>query len=482
VTVIPINDPPTIEGVPDVFYLHYDSDYTFDLTPYISDKDNDTDELFLILGDSHIRIDPLNQLKIIMNYPIEMIGIDISVTLVVSDGIDQGSQMMTVRVTHNWPPELVKELPDVLFYEDESLLNAFILDNYFIDIDSEKFYYSYGQEFINVTINPDNSVDFKAEPNWYGLELVTFRATDLSDAFAETVIVVSVVPVNDAPMIKTLPEMHGNAKDQLKFDLTSYVSDIDNVITELTINVTSENLDITVSGMELIIFYTKSIEEEITITVSDGNGGESSATMHVKFFAEHKDVASADEFLISMLWLLILVIVIIVAITGYIGYSRYTGDYKVEEIFWIYKSSGLLLSHVSAKVSKHAGDIDMVSGMLTGVLDFTRDAFAEAEDSKESWGVKEIKMGDNSILIDRGKYTFLATLFSGRSGKKLYKQSNKVIETLEKNYGAVLNNWGGDLGLLRPSKEVISTLVPPTEVKKEKPKISPPQQPYNPST
>lgn len=86
-------------------------------------------------------------------------------------------------------------------------------------------------------------------------------------------------------------------------------------------------------------------------------------------------------------------------------------------------------------------------------------------------------MGDKTILIDRGKYTFLATLFSGWSGKKLYKQSNQVMETLEKNYYAVLNNWGGNLGLLKPSKEVICTLLPPPDVKNKKQIISPPQQP-----
>jgi hypothetical protein len=477
VTVIPVNDPPIIEGVPEVFHVHYDSDYTFDLTPYISDKDNDTEELYLILEDDHIRIDPLNHLRIILNYPFEMIDMDIPVVLIVSDGMDQGSQRVTVKVTNNWPPELVKELPDVLLYEDEFITNVFILDNYFIDIDSEKFYYSYGQKFVNVTIKPDNSVDFSAAPDWYGMELVTFRATDLTEAFAETVIVVSVIPVNDAPVINTLPEVTGNAKDQLKFDLTDYISDIDNDITDLTIHVTSENLDITVIGMELIIFYTRGIEEDITIFASDGIGGNSSATMHVKIIEEHKEVESADEFLMSMLWLLILVIVIIAAAAGYAGYSRYSGNYKVEEIFWIYNDSGLLLSHASAKASKHGGDEDLVSGMLTGVLNFTKEAFADSGDNEESWSIKEIKMGDKTILIDRGEKTFLATQFSGRSGKKLYKQSNKVMENLEKKYGAVLKNWDGNLDLFKPAKDVLSTLLPPPEVGKEKPEISQPQEP-----
>ena len=37
VTVLPVNDPPKISGVPDLI-VHYDYDYEFDLTTYITDK------------------------------------------------------------------------------------------------------------------------------------------------------------------------------------------------------------------------------------------------------------------------------------------------------------------------------------------------------------------------------------------------------------------------------------------------------------
>ncbi|MCK5560463.1 MAG: hypothetical protein KAJ51_07700, partial [Thermoplasmata archaeon] len=152
VTVLPINDPPVIVGVPETFIVHYEADYCFDLTPYITDEDNSYDELFLILSDKYIRTDPLNQLKIIMNYPEEMLGMEIPVRLIVSDGEDTDFTDVIIKVTNIWPPEIVTELPDVSFYEDSRLLSVFNLNDFFNDKDSETLYYSYGQEFVNVTI------------------------------------------------------------------------------------------------------------------------------------------------------------------------------------------------------------------------------------------------------------------------------------------------------------------------------------------
>ncbi len=50
--------------------------------------------------------------------------------------------------------------------------------------------------------------------------------------------------------------------------------------------------------------------------------------------------------------------------------------YSVEQVFLIHRESGLLLMHVAAQ-SAVVKDADMVSGMLTAILDFVSDSFAE---------------------------------------------------------------------------------------------------------
>lgn len=462
VTVLPINDPPVISGVPDTFYIHYGADYSFDLTPYISDMDNDTEDLFLILIDNHIRTAPLKPLKIIMNYPESMVDTEITVKIVVSDGIDIDSETITVKVTDNWPPEIPIDLPDVLFYEDEIVLNKFNLNEYFFDREGNPLYYTYGQRNINITINSDGSTDFSAAPNWYGYESVTFRATDHDLAFVESIIKVTVIPVNDPPIIKLLPAQYGITKQLLKFDLSEFINDIDNNNSELILTIISEKCDITISGMELVIYSDTPVKEKITIMVSDGFE-EVSETMLIEI-KEEKSNPPNVEFLISILWLLILFIVIIISIFSYAVYRRYMGDYIVEELYWI-ENGGVLLIKVSSptyeksedeskkKISRT--DSDIVSGMLTGVLDFTDEVFSEKERGKNEYRVKEIQLGDKNLLVERGKYSFLAVVFIGRSGKKLYVYVDILMHDLEKKYGKILKNWDGKLNEVAGGKKIM---------------------------
>jgi uncharacterized repeat protein (TIGR01451 family) len=459
VTVTPINDPPVLTGLPETFIVHYESDYSFDLTPYVSDKDNTHDELSLILSDVYIRTDPLNHLKIIMNYPKELVGLEISVTLIVTDGLASGAQSVKIKVTNYWPPEIRRNLPDVSFFEDELVLDKFNLDNFFSDKDSDTLYYSYGQKYINITINKNHSVDFTADRNWHGVEIVTFRARDSTEAFVESVIKVTVVPVNDPPIIKPLPNQQLKAKQILKFDLTDYIDDIDNNITDLTITAESEKIDVLISGRKLVIYSDEPLIDVIKITISDGSST-TTEPMLIEFQGDTPDASAYEDFLLSILLFMLVIITIFISTTGYVGYRRYFGDYEVDEVFWIYEN-GILISHVTPKKKIRQADKEIVSGMLTAILDFSEDAFAEIGKDKAGCRIKEIQMDEKNILVERGKYTFLATVFYGRSGKKLYLKSGEVMKNLEGRYDTELIAWDGDCDELVGGNLIIKSILLP---------------------
>lgn len=458
VTVSPINDPPSISGIPDTFIVHYDYDYIFDLTPYISDEDNETEELFLILTDNHIRTDPLNNLKIIINYPKSMFGLEIPVRLTVSDGIDKDYQDTLVKISESWPPEIKHELPDVSFFEDEIAQNAFNLNDYFSDKDSNALYYTYGQKNVNININIDGIVDFLASPNWFGVEIVTFRATDPVNAFVESVILVTVNPVNDPPIFKSLPKQYGIANQLWKFDLTEYISDIDNDISELEIRVKTNNIDINVKGRELLIYSNTRVVENITITVKDGIS-ETSQNLLIEIREDDVKPPLEVNNEIYLLWIILIAIIILFLISGFTYWRKYNGRYNVEEIFCI-GNNGILISHVASKKSKHAGDEQLVSGMLTAILAFTQDAFSEEEGNTKEWGIKEIQMNEKNILVERGNYIFLATVFSGTSGKKLYSKSRKMISNLENKYRPIFKKWDGNITKLKSTSKFLETMLP----------------------
>jgi len=480
IKVIPINDPPIIDDIPDYFIVHYDVDYIFDLTPYVSDKDNELEELFIVSPGENIRTDPLKPLKIILNYPQKLVGMEIPVALMVSDGSATANVNFIVKVTDSWPPEIDKELPDISFYEDDMIMNAFNLDNFFSDKDSDTLYFSYGQKNVNVTINSNCSVDFSAISHWYGVEIVTFRATDPSNAFVESLISVTVIPVNDPPVINPLPHQKGSVRNLFKFDLTDFIEDIDNDINELELSVESKELEIIINGMELVIYSEKPILEVITITVSDGEG-EASETLLIEIGEVEAKPSIGTGYLWSLLLLLILIIILIIAISSYATYRKYVGDYTTEEVFWIH-NTGILILHESSikpkqkskkskksKKTKGRADDDIVSGMLTAILDFTQEAFSdEEEDGKQDWGIKEIQMKGRNILVERGKHTFLATIFNGRSGKKLYKDSRVVLKSLEFKFNRPLKNWKGDIKKYKDGKKIIKMILPVSNIDESK--------------
>ena len=466
ITVMPINDPPEISGVPEVFVVRYEEDYYFELTPYISDKDNDLDELILIITDQNIRVDPANQFRIIMNYPRNLVGQDILVNLVVSDGLDTASAKITIRVTKNWPPQLNQQLPDLSLYEDETLKNALNLTEFFNDKDSNTLYYTYGHEFVEVTIHSNGSVDLSAAKDWHGVELVTFRATDNTNAFVENPIVVTVIPVNDPPTILPIPNQTGKVNEILKFDLTEYIEDIDNDLSDITITVESNKLDVDVNGFELIIYSKKPAIDIITISVSDGLS-ETSENMFIEITSPVSSASESNIFL-SIIWLLILIITIIISIIGYTSYKKYVGSYKLEELFWIYKN-GILIFHEGSVIKKSKRgrkkrkaqtDEEIESSMLSAILDFTQEVFTDDPEGKQIWRNKEIQMDGSNILIDRGKYTFLATIFKGKSGKKLYSESRTTLKSLEFRYGSKLKKWKGDTNKLKGAKKIMRTMLP----------------------
>jgi uncharacterized repeat protein (TIGR01451 family) len=456
IIVTPINDPPIISGLPSAFIVHHDIDYSFDLRPYITDKDNDYEELNLILDDIHIRTDPVIPLKIIMNYPKAFVGMDIPVSIKISDGFASDTADFTVKVTQYWPPENRKFLPDISFKEDKALIHAFNLDNYFTDRDSNTLYYSYGQEFINITINANHSVDFRAPLNWNGVEIVTFRASDPTSAFVENVITVTVIPVNDPPKISVIPSQTINAKQFLRIDLTEFINDVDNNISELSITAVSEKFDIWMSGRKLVIYAEEPVVDVVKITVSDGQA-EAYETILIVSQGKKSDSETSVGFLMSLLWALILIIITIISISGYVGYKRYYGDYKIEEVFWIYEN-GILISHITPKKTKRKADEEIVSGMLTAILDFSEDAFSE-EDDIEGSCIKEIQMNEKNILVDRGRSTFLATVFIGKSGKVLYSKSSKALKIIEARYYNKLKRWTGDSEELIGGRMIISSIL-----------------------
>lgn len=458
ITVLPINDVPSISDVPDIV-VRFDQDYKFDLSPYISDEDNSDAELMLSFIDPDtgltipgIIVDPNNNLGMIINLPESMNGTIIQLQIQVSDGLDHNSSNIMITVSDDYPPELITPIPDVSFEEDTTLSDAFNIYNFFIDIDDNYLIYTSGHDNINVIINQNGNVDFEAPANWSGYERVTFRATDDTGALVECTITITVIPVNDAPTIGGIPDQEGEHGIIWVLDLREYLLDIDNDIEDLNITVDSDY--ISVVGHTLIFDYPEGVESDlVTIAVSDG-ALETSGTFSVT--VTKAETPSTSPLLIDYIfWILLIPIILAALLIGFTAYKRTVNAPFVDEIFLI-GDDGTLIAYNSLSLDEEI-DKDILSGMLTGVKNLISDAFIGDKDRKK--GLHKLEFGDRNILLEKGNHFYIALVFSGEEDKQLLKKIQKVINEIEEKYGDVLANWTGDMQAFVDTDDVIEPLL-----------------------
>ena len=474
VTVLPVNDPPTISGIPN-FYVHYNHEYRFDLTPYVKDNDNSTEELRIIPSDhEHVHLDFKNHLVILMMYPIEYLNQTLPLRLTVTDGLDSAYQDITVTITEDYPPELLSPIPNLVFLEDTPLINVLDLDHYFFDVDGDILYYTTGNEYVNITINADHTIDLSAPLNWFGTELVYFRATDPTGALKEDLVHITVLPVNDAPQLLALPPQYGNESERWVLDLEPYIIDVDNNITELMITLDCD--DIAISGSKLIFFGTRTLPEQITVTVSDGELRASQTfELHVELPGKTRALTHWDLFM--YLLPIIIMIILITIITAGVVYRKRT-RFTTEEVFLIHKG-GTLINHLTRHKQANVDDI-IFSGMFTAVQDFIKDTFTQGNTSydisgtENNWALDELRLGDNNILIERSENTYLAVIFSGPGSKRLRKIVSSVLDKVEERYRIILPTWDGNIRELAGTKEILSVLIkiPKEPEEQDKPKVA----------
>jgi hypothetical protein len=466
VSVIPMNDPPHINGVPDL-YVHYDHDYRFELTPFVSDSDNSTDELKIIPSvRDYIKVDELNNLVITLNYPKKFLGLTLPLRLIVSDGLQSSFQDITITVTEDYPPELIKNIPDFLLLEDEPLYNAFNLNYYFIDLDGDALFYTSGNKYVNITIHNNHTVDISSPPNWFGSELIYFRATDPIGALQQDLVIITVIPVNDAPMFLKIPPQYGNLSKRWELDMEPFIIDVDNNISELTIFV--DNEFIIVTGKTLIFFGSPKLPKEIQITVSDGElSSTQTIEIHLNRGKSQRTLTLWDLF-VFILPFLILIVLIISAMGGIIYRKR--NKFTVEEVFLIHQG-GTLITHLSKNIQANVDDI-IFSGMFTAVQEFIKDTFSsddgENNDAADDrWALDELKLGDNNILIERSQNTYLAVIFSGPGSKRLRKIVIKLINEIETKYEKILPTWDGNITQLKGTEKILKVLIKDQEQPEE---------------
>jgi hypothetical protein len=413
VTVLHHDLPPAIGPVPNLV-VHYDAPYSFNLDPYLSDPDTPTSALQLSTDDpTHIT---LSGSLMTLLYPISFNGTAVNVTLTVSDGLYAASRTIRVTIGNDWPPVVRAQLPDRTFPEDTVLPGAYNLSQDFSDPDGSALYYSSGNRSVTIAIDSWGNVTLGAAFNWWGVERVTFRAVDPQGALAEQSVWITVTWVDDPPSFRPIPTQYVNVLTAY-VDLSAYLVDIDTNLTELNLGVASPHAH--AIGRGLLLNFTQDGTYTLNVTVDDGyltNATEFTVVVHLP---------GPDVLQTIPPWLYwIPAPLAAAAVAGFILYRRR----KLEWAFLV-TNDGILVSSVSRRGPAEI-DTDLVTGMLTVIMDFAKKSFS---DEKER-NLEGLEMGDKRIAIVRGNRAFLAVVYRGRTPGRLLSIMRSLLERIEKDH------------------------------------------------
>lgn len=125
--------------------------------------------------------------------------------------------------------------------------------------------------------------------------------------------------------------------------------------------------------------------------------------------------------------------------------------YRVEQVFLIHRDSGLLLQHLM--LDPAAGqDADMISAMLTAIMDFVHDSFRSLRRSE----LGTIHFGDLTVFIEKGPQAILAGVIQGNPPEELRSVFQDTLEIIHLEKQAELEAFAGDttpFETLRPRLE-----------------------------
>jgi hypothetical protein len=165
-------------------------------------------------------------------------------------------------------PPIVSDIPDQTVDEGQSFTDIF-LDNYVQDPESKdvdiSWSYSSNSELL-INIDENRIVTITTpDPDWYGIETITFTATDPGDSSNTDTVRFTVKAVNDPPEIIGLPDdLFLTTNDSSKLYMSEYANDIDTPDSLL-------NWAFEVNGQAISFNYNENTDT-LTIYASDTTG------------------------------------------------------------------------------------------------------------------------------------------------------------------------------------------------------------------
>jgi len=127
--------------------------------------------------------------------------------------------------------------------------------------------------------------------------------------------------------------------------------------------------------------------------------------------------------------------------------------YQVEQVLLIHRETGLVLQHIVAK-DLTTQDPDLVSGMLTAILDFVQDSFDV--DNDESLDTLRVG-GDRSVWIEQGPRAILAAVIRGTPPLDVRSIFREAIDGIHIQHSSDLLSFEGDVSPFETTRDQLES-------------------------
>jgi hypothetical protein len=284
VSVSAVNDPPFFLPIP-VVTVTEDQPRTVDMAEYIGDPDTQVNQLRLGLLSTYVTVEGT---LLTFSYPRELAGPD-RINISLTDGQWTVYTLLEVKVTSvNDRPE-TRPVPALTTNEDTKLvldLTPFASDEE--DTPAQLVWRAQNvpTELLSVTIDERNMLTIMPVQDQYGDASFFLIVKDRGGLEAQVNLSVKVLPVNDPPVIKGLPNLTVRVNVPLKLDTRPNVTDVDSDVST-QVRITTNSLYASVQGFTITFLYPndESLDSEVVrITASDGRAsGHQDITVTLSF-------------------------------------------------------------------------------------------------------------------------------------------------------------------------------------------------------
>jgi tetratricopeptide (TPR) repeat protein len=136
--------------------------------------------------------------------------------------------------------------------------------------------------------------------------------------------------------------------------------------------------------------------------------------------------------------------------------DKNVAECAIEELFLIYRD-GRLIHHNTRRLRPEV-DNQLLGGMLIAIQHFVADSFKEKEPERPEI-LNELRYGKTRILVEAGKFVYLALVISGQEPEDMRTKMRKAVADIEEKYRPVLEGWNGDASKLWGAKKMVEPLI-----------------------